>query len=184
MRRIIDLLRQAFTRPSEPAGPAATPRRRRSRNDELVWRESQPAWLIYPIVAGSALFIVKVHESVAASGSSALPPIVFALTTCALIPLLLGRLVTEVRGDSLRWHYGWLGWPRWRVDLDDIVAMEPARSTWIEGWGIRFTGEGMLYNSFGTHAVRLRLRDGRRLRLGSQQVPRLLQVLGSRIGQA
>ena len=61
------------------------------------------------------------------------------------------------------------------------MAVEPARSRWVEGWGIRFTGEGMLYNSSGTHAVRLTLRDGRRLRLGSQHPHRLAQVLASRL---
>lgn len=170
----------AFMRHFGRREPVAAPRppRRRSRNDELVWRESQPMWLMYPILAGTMLFALKIHESAHASAP------VLPWTVCALIALLLGRLVTEVRGDSLRWHYGWLGWPRWRVDLDDIVAIEPARSSWIEGWGIRSTGEGMLYNSSGTHAVRLTLRDGRRLRLGSQHAQHLVQALNGRIGQA
>lgn len=149
-------------------------RRRASRNDELVWRESQPMWPMFPILAGTGLFILKIHES--AHVSPALP-----LAVLALVSLLLGRLVTELRGDGLRWHYGWLGWPRWRVDLDDIVAVEPARSSWIEGWGIRTTGEGMLYNSFGTRAVRLTLRDGRRLRLGTRDPQRLAQLLRNRL---
>jgi hypothetical protein len=164
----------------EPVSTPPTPRQR-SRNDELVWRESQPMWLMFPILAGAALFTLKVHDSIATSKPAASAPMGFALAVCALVLLVLGRLVTEVRGDSLRWHYGWLGWPRWRVDLDDIVAVEPARSSWLDGWGIRVTREGMLYNSFGTRAVRLRLRDGRRLRLGSRDPQRLIQALQSRI---
>lgn len=167
----------AFMRHFGRREPVASPRparRRASRNDELVWRESQPMWLMYPILAGTLLFMLKIHES--AHASPALP-----LTILALVLLLLGRLVTELRGDSLRWHYGWLGWPRWRVDLDDIVAVEPARSSWVEGWGIRTTGEGMLYNSSGTRAVRLVLRDGRRLRLGTRDPQRLAQLLRDRL---
>lgn len=159
----------------EPVASLPAARRRASRNDELVWREAQPMWLMLPILAGVAMFAVKVHESALA----VTPVLVF--TICALILLLLGRLVTELRGDSLRWHYGWLGWPRWRVDLDDIVTVEPARSSWFEGWGIRTTGEGMLYNSSGTQAVRLTLRDGRRLRLGTRDPQRLAQLLRDRL---
>ncbi len=174
----------AFMRHFGRREPVASPhpvRRRTSRNDELVWRESQPMWLLFPILAGTGLFILKIHDSVATSGPSPSAGVVLASATCALIPLLLGRLVTELRGDSLRWHYGWLGWPRWRVELDDIVTVEPARSSWVEGWGIRTTGEGMLYNSSGTQAVRLTLRDGRRLRLGTRDPQRLAQLLRDRL---
>jgi len=167
----------AFVRHFGRLAPATSPRpsRRRSHNDELVWRESQPMWLMYPILAATLLFATKIHES-----ASAYPP-VFHWVLCAVILLLLGRLVTELRGDSLRWHYGWLGWPRWRVALDDVIAVEVARSSWIEGWGIRTTGEGMLYNSSSTHAVRITLRDGRRLRLGTRQPERLAKLLRDRI---
>ncbi|MDM4767153.1 hypothetical protein [Pelomonas sp. SE-A7] len=161
-----------------PAVPVATEARRFdvSRSDELVWREVQPMWALLMVMPLAALALLAVALSTQA------PSQVQIVGALLLVPLLLvGRLVTEVRGNSLCWRFGWLGWPRWRLDLDDIVAAEPARSGWLEGWGIRFTSQGMLYNSHGFEAVSLTLRSGRRLRLGSQEPQRLIQALAPRI---
>lgn len=159
--------------------PVTTPRpvRRSSRNRDLVWREVQPTWLLLavllPLCVGVGLgFFFRRSDGPDAWLLAALP---------LLLTAALGRLVTEVHGDRLTWRFGWLPWPRWRVALEDVVTAEPARSRWIEGWGIRFTGDGMLYNAGGTQAVRLTLRDGRRLRLGTREPHALLQALQSRI---
>lgn len=142
-----------------------------SRNDELVWREVQLVWGLWGIMPSAAALLVW-----------QLSPGGLALGLLLLLPLLgLGRLLTEVRGDALVWRFGWLGWPRWRVPLDQIVAVEAAHSTVLEGWGIRFTREGMLYNAHGRQAVRLTLRSGRQLRLGTRETQRLLQALRPRI---
>lgn len=152
---------------------AATPRRQalHSRSQELVWREAQPVWGLWAVV----LLVMPLLWWQALP--AALP---LGLLT---LPLLLGRLLTEVRGDALVWRFGWLGWPRWRLPLDEIVAVEPARSSPLEGWGIRFTNQGMLYNAHGLQAVRLTLRSGRQLRLGSAEPARLIQALQPRIGR-
>lgn len=158
-----------------PPVAAAPPARRSSRNRDLVWREAQTCWplllVLLPLVAGLGLFASTEHR--AAAGLLPVLPL-------ALLPVL-GRMVTEVYGDRLVWRFGWLPWPRWQVALDDIVTVETARSRWIEGWGLRFTSDGMLYNASGTQAVRLLLRDGRRLRLGSQAPDELQRVLRRRV---
>lgn len=159
-----------------PAVVGARPPRRHSRSRDLIWREVQPIWpllvLLLPLAVGLWAFGHMPQRSEA-----------WLLPALPLVPALaLGRLLTEVHGDRLVWRFGWLPWPRWQVDLDDIVAVEAVRTRWIEGWGLRFTSEGMLYNASGTQAVRLTLRDGRRLRLGSQEPRRLVQALQGRIG--
>ncbi|HEY0955416.1 MAG TPA: hypothetical protein VGE36_11705 [Roseateles sp.] len=158
-----------------PPVTTARPARRVSRSRDLVWREVQPMWpllvVLLPLAAG--LWLFGANRSDEAWLLPALP---------ALLAVGLGRMVTEVHGDRITWRFGWLPWPRWRVDLDEVVAVEAARSRWTEGWGLRITGEGMLYNASGTKAVRLMLRDGRRLRVGTQQPHALLQALKGRIG--
>ena len=98
-----------------------------------------------------------------------------------LILLLLGRLVTEVRSDRLVWHFGWLAWPRWELRFEEIERVELARNRVLEGLGIRITTSGWLYNAHGLSALRLTLRNGRQLRLGTQQGQRLLQALEPRL---
>ncbi|MFG6415219.1 hypothetical protein ACG02S_15085 [Roseateles sp. DC23W] len=159
--------------------PVTTPRpvRRSSRSRDLVWREVQPVWPLLVVLlpigvgVGLGLFFRKADDHEA-----------WLLTALPLLlTAALGRMVTEVHGDRLTWRFGWLPWPRWQVDLDEIVTAEPARSRWIEGWGIHVTSDGRLYNASGTQAVRLTLRDGRRLRLGTGEPRELLQLLKSRI---
>lgn len=144
-----------------------------SRNDELVWRESQLTWpVLVPLaMVGASLALLPRWVDGAW----------IAVGVAGVLLLLLGRLLTEVRGDALVWRFGWLGWPCWRVPLDQIAAVEAAHSTVLEGWGIRFTREGMLYNAHGLQAVRLTLRSGRQLRLGTREAQRLLQALRPRI---
>lgn len=167
---------------SEPQ--AAPSRSQASRSDELVWREVQPMWtllIVLPVVALGLAWTAGWHSGVLSLESGLTSAV---LPVFAVLWLGLGRLVTEVRGDALVWRFGWLGWPRWRVPLDEIVAVEPARSRALEGWGIRLTGEGMLYNAHGLQAVRLTLRGGRRLRLGTREPQRLIQALRPRLNSA
>lgn len=133
-------------------------------------------WVIMPIslgVVGLALFI--------AHGAAAWPGFV-AFAIVHLVPLLLlGRLTVEVSADAVAWRFGWLGWPRWREPLNHITAVELTTSKALEGWGIQRTRAGMLYNSRGTRAVRLQLKDGRSLRLGSDEPERLASFIRARL---
>lgn len=155
-----------------------------SRSDELVWRELQPLWALLLMVPGVAVLLAVMAVTGPVPRAGVLSAAVPLLCVLGALLLVFGRLVIEVRGDALVWRFGWLGWPRWRVPLSDIVAAEPARSSVLEGWGIRFTREGMLYNAHGRQAVRLTLRSGRRLRLGTREPQRLLQALTPRIASA
>lgn len=94
--------------------------------------------------------------------------------------LLLGRLVVQLDDQGLSWRYGFLGWPRWRVALGDIAAVEKHRLTGISS-GIRRTQHGREYTAGGRHAVRLTLHDGRRIVLGSDDPERLAAMIASRL---
>jgi len=81
-------------------------------------------------------------------------------------------LTVRVTGDELQLHFGW-GWPRKRVPLADLEAVDVTRTTFIEGWGVQRTRRGWLYNVAGFDAVALRRRDGTRMLVGSDEAPRL-----------
>lgn len=97
---------------------------------------------------------------------------------------VLGRLTVSIDATHLRWQFGYLGWPAWSVPLAEIAAAEAASSRWIEGWGIRYTKEGMLYNATGTTAIRVHRRNGKSFRLGCADPQRLLSYLTPRIAPA
>lgn len=99
----------------------------------------------------------------------------------ALVLLVLGCLTIRLDASHLTWSFGWLGWPVWKVALADIQFAESASTTFLEGLGIKKTAEGMLYNATGKLAVRLKLRNGKMIRLGTQDPQRLLSYLTPRL---
>lgn len=146
---------------------------------EYVYRERQVGWGVW-VGLGAALCIgLPLHARL--DPGAALGVHVLLLAVAAVLVLALGSLTVEVGGGELRWRYGWLGWPRWRLPLAEIARIEPCRSGALEGWGIRVTSEGMLYNIHGREALRITRRDGLRLRLGSGDVAGLVRALQPRL---
>jgi hypothetical protein len=95
-----------------------------------------------------------------------------------LIAWLFSSLTIEVTARDLVSYFG-PGLTRHRIPLDSIATVERTTSSALEGWGIRFTGRGMLYNVAGHDAVEIRLRNGRRFRLGTDDPEGLTAALRS-----
>ena len=145
----------------------------------MAYRSEQIARLVWLVgalpLAGTAVVLIVTGHPDAGRGSAML------LATGIAVVALFGRLVIEVDGGAVRWRFGYLGWPRWSLALTDIVGVERASCTWLEGQGIRRTREGWLYNAGGSGTVRLTLHDGRRLRLGSAEPERLAAFIAARL---
>lgn len=107
-----------------------------------------------------------------------------AITILMLINIVVlsmfGHLQIRLNRELLQWQFGFLGWPKWTLRIQDIRHVEVCETAWYEGRGIRFTREGMLYNADGRGAVRIVKTDGTRLRLGSAEP----EVLSARIKEA
>jgi hypothetical protein len=107
-----------------------------------------------------------------------------AITILMLINVVVlsmfGHLQIRLNRELLQWQFGFLGWPKWTLRIQDIRHVEVCETAWYEGRGIRFTREGMLYNADGRGAVRIIKTDGTRLRLGSAEP----EVLSARIKEA
>jgi hypothetical protein len=65
-----------------------------------------------------------------------------------------------------------------RIRYADIAAVEPSRSSLIDGWGIHaIPGRGYIYNLWGFDCVKLQLVNGRTLRIGSDDAEALAAFL-------
>ncbi len=101
----------------------------------------------------------------------------FALALVGLIYLLLGGLTVVLEPDQLRVGLG-SGRPfGTTIALQDIEELEsveyrPLRD--FGGWGFRGTRDRRIWSARGNEAVRLTLRDGRVVYIGSDQ-PRTLE---------
>lgn len=96
--------------------------------------------------------------------------------------LLFYALTVEIDDAHLKFHFG-VGLIRKRIPLAEIVAVKPARNSWVYGWGIHRTPHGWLYNVSGWEAVEITLVSGQRLRLGTDEPRRLTQALLTAVGR-
>jgi hypothetical protein len=93
---------------------------------------------------------------------------------------LFCSLTVRIADDTLVWYFG----PRfWRnaVPTAKIEAVETVQTSISNGWGIRQLREGWLYNVSGFDAVRIEMRDGTTVFIGTDEPDRLVSVLDAEI---
>jgi hypothetical protein len=94
---------------------------------------------------------------------------------CAVV---FSKLTVKIDNETLRAYFG-LGIRCKKAPLAEIVACEPIPVRWWYGWGIHLTPYGWLYNISGWDAVAIKLRDGRRFALGTNDPDALVTAIQS-----
>lgn len=93
------------------------------------------------------------------------------------------RLSVSDEGDMLAVEYGPLPLFRKRIAYDQIVAVEPGKSSFVDGWGIHYVpGHGWTYNLWGYDCVKLTLAD-QRIQVGTDEPEILAEFLQTKIRQ-
>lgn len=94
----------------------------------------------------------------------------------ALIGFWMSMLTISIDRSHVKWHFG-PGWPRKSIALADIESVQTTRTRFWDGWGIRWTREGWLYNVAGYDALLIRRRGAKPVLLGSDEVRKLANAL-------
>jgi len=85
-------------------------------------------------------------------------------------------------GDALRIQFGPLPLLRKSIPYADIDTVARGRTSLIEGWGIHLSpGGGWTWNLWGFDCVDVRLKNGRRTRIGTDDPTGLAEFLKARI---
>ena len=104
-------------------------------------------------------------------------PLIWIVLVVAVLGLFaFGSMTIEVDRERFTFWFG-PGWIRRSFLLAEIQSWKPVTNPWWYGWGIHLTPHGWLYNVGGTGAIQLELRDGRRLRVGSDEPERLDEAI-------
>jgi len=94
------------------------------------------------------------------------------------------ELTVRDEGDYLRVRYGPLPLLGTRIRYDEITSVEPARTSWLDGWGIHWIpGRGWTYNLWGFDCVRLTV-GGKTISVGTDDVENLARFLRDKTGCA
>ncbi len=109
-----------------------------------------------------------------------------AVAWAVLVILLLAEanffsLAVAADAEKLRLRFG-VGLIRFTFNLADITSVRTVTNPWYAGWGIRYTGEGWLFNVSGLRAVEVELRSGTKHRVGTDEPEKLEAALRQSLG--
>jgi len=130
------------------------------------------------VIIGTLGIFLAFSAVTAALSPSCEPSYVLYGVPVFLLAALLAffKLTVTVDESAVRLRMG-VGLVRVSVPLADIVSAEAVKGRWYHGWGIRFLGDGWLYSVNSLDAVELRLRNGRRCRIGTNDQAGLLAAV-------
>ena len=95
-----------------------------------------------------------------------------------LVGVMFSSLTIEVEPAQVSWQFG-IPAIKNAVRMEDILNVAVVRNPFIYGWGAHMIPRGWVYNVSGRDAVELTLRDGSRVRLGTDQPDVLLSAITS-----
>ncbi|MBN1805234.1 MAG: hypothetical protein JW837_08295 [Sedimentisphaerales bacterium] len=162
---------------------------------ETIYREEQKFWLWFRVLVGMSMIwvatvsIIQLIKDFTGQGSPGILAIVFLVSTCVIMPMMIVvlfwklRLETEVRPDGLyvRYFPFHIRFKRFGVDDLSEYYARTYRPIWeYGGWGIRYSfGKGKAYNVRGNEGVQLVFKNGKRLLIGSQRAEELEEAIRS-----
>ena len=140
--------------------------------------------IIWSLVAAAIIVVGSLFLTTRSSGGIGAPPVP-ALAVVGLVLVILlsaavvfSRLNVRVENGVLSWRFG-LGFLEHKVPLSDIVSANVVTNPIWAGFGVRRLPDAWLYNVSGTKAVELVMRDGRRVRVGSDEPEALAQAIAA-----
>jgi hypothetical protein len=156
----------------------------------VYFREVQRLWVwVLFLVALAAPAVILIWAMRRALPGHAVPDRTLYLV-CGPVAFLafwflLGRLITEVRDNALSIRF-FLLWPERIIPWEDIRRVEVVAydATSYGGWGVRWGAGGMAYTVSGGQVVRIQLKTGKEVLLGSQQPYELARAIADRINHA
>lgn len=140
----------------------------------------QVNWTSRLLFVGGAVFALLLPPYLS-SDQGAEVALVAAVLALLVAGLVFTRLTVRIERDALHVTFG-PGWPRRVLPLADIMSVEATRTRWFEGWGIRSTARGWLWNVAGFDAVLLRLANGKTLLVGTDEPQQLRRAIESARG--
>ena len=134
----------------------------------MRYRHTQIGYLTI-IVLAFALFLITIIMAM-----SVFSWITFAVLIILVIALISSSTLTvAILEEVLEIRFG-PGVIRKKFHLKDIESCQAVKNHWYYGWGIHLTPHGWLFNVSGFSAVEIKLKSGKKYRIGTD-VPNELE---------
>ena len=104
-----------------------------------------------------------------------IPWFVFIILGICLVLFATLRVIIEADFIEIRFGTGII---RKRFLLKEIESYRVVKNPWYYGWGIRFTPHGWLFNVSGFYAIELKMKSGKKYRIGTDVPNELEKAIG------
>jgi hypothetical protein len=104
--------------------------------------------------------------------------ILFIVPVTIWAGLFLSHLTVRIDSEFVHIRFGFGMW-RQKFPLQKIQSAAPVRNIWFMGWGIRWVGNGWLYNIAGLEAVEITFKNGKKARIGTDEPGKLAAAIES-----
>src|SRR5512147_111719 len=126
------------------------------------------------IVAFSAALLLIINLMFITSDLNPVP--IFVSVFLILCLALFATLTVEADEQAIDLHFG-IEVIRKRFLLKDIEASRAVKNPWYYGWGIHAIPHGWIFNVSGWDAVELQMKNGRKFRIGTDDVHGLVNAI-------
>ena len=136
----------------------------------LYYRHTQIGYVIIILVLAGILWlayllVAKFH------------PILYLEFFIMILALaLFFSLTVQINEQVIKIQFG-IGVIHKQFWIDDIESYRIVENPWYYGWGIRYTPHGWLYRVSGSTAIELRMKNGRKFRIGTDDPDGLLDAI-------
>jgi hypothetical protein len=104
------------------------------------------------------------------------PVAIFVLGFLIVCLALFATLTVEVDEQAIDLRFG-IGFFQKRFLLSDVETSRAVKNPWYYGWGIHVIPHGWIFNVSGTQAVELQMKNGRKYRIGTDDVHGLVNAI-------
>jgi len=138
------------------------------------YKHSETGWMIIATMSGT--FILSVIALALSCNSGLNPGLWFFPPFLLAILANLYKMTVSVGDSSVKAAMG-PGLFKMEFNFSDIASAGAVRNSWLKGWGIRYLGDGWLFNVNSLEAVELKMKNGRRYQLGTDEPLALLTAI-------
>jgi len=140
-----------------------------------TYLHTQIGWVLLAALAAGAGVVVFATSKTGWSTAASV-----VLTLLIVVAVLFCTLTVRINGGLLECRYG-PGLICKYIPLATIRGVRTVRTAWYQGWGIRLTSDGWLFNVSGLDAVEIELADGKRIRVGTDEPQVLAAAIRGRL---
>lgn len=140
-----------------------------------IYSHRQIGWVILGAL-GIALLVIAHPTLILIPEAEIFKFAILSILPAVILGWMFSTLTVRVENDRVEWWFG-PGWWSYTIRPSEIEAVHVTKTSGWEGWGIRYTSQGWLYNVSGFEAVGIEKADGSYVRIGSDEPDRLQRAI-------